>query len=382
MKIPKSIMAVFWFAALLLLPLGSASGEEVLRMLVWEGYAPDEQVARFEKIVYEKYNRPVRLKVSFISDPNGFFDAVRGKEADIISPTHNLIKDKRFDLIDKKLILPIDLKNIPNYENIIPSLQRENYITEGGNVYGVPFVHGPYGLAYNTKHMNAPESWDVLWDPKYAGRYTISADYYEVNIYIAALALGLRGVNIHTDEALNTPEFKEKLNYLAQNARSLWTGVDKADDLDGLSLAAVWGFSFPELEKRGKIWKFAEPKEGTMGWVDNFVIANSLREKPFLRRVAEEWLNFVLSPEFQVEAVVRGLGSSPVNLSVRDLLTPEEVGRFHLNDPDYFKNNRILWPTVNSTRDRNRMKLLWDDAMEKRWGSGSNKLHKIGKSQP
>lgn len=344
----------------------TALAGETLNLLVWEGYAPADQVAKFENHIKDKYKTSVTLNVDFISDPNDFFTAVRGKSADIISPTHNLFKDNRFNFINKKLFLPVDLANVPNYKNIIPALQMADYATENHNVYGIPFVHGPYGLAYNTKHLNAPLSWNVFWDPKYSNRYSISSDYYECNIYITALALGLRGPQLHNAGSHSSPEFRNKLKALVKNAASLWKGVDKADDLEGLSLGAVWGFSLPELKKRGANWAIADPLEGTMGWVDNYAICWSLKDKPFLKKIAEEWLNFTLSPDFQVQVVVRGLGSDPVNLTIKERLTKEEVEKTHMDEPDYFQYNRILWPTLNSIRERNHMKKIWNDALKSR----------------
>ena len=339
--------------------------EDVLRMLVWEGYTPEKQVKIFESYIQQKYNKSVKLKIQYISDPNDFFDGIRSKEIDIISPTHNLLKDARFNFIKNKILLPVDLDNVPNYKQIIHSLQNADYAESDGNVYAVPFVHGPYGLGYNAGILNAPDSWNIFWDPKFKNKYSISSDYYEVNIYITGLSLGYKGNQLSTAEVINNPEFKNKLRELAQNAGSLWEGVDTAEALKNQSIAAVWGFSFPELSKQGQIWKIAEPKEGTMGFVDNFAIGYALKDKPFLKKVAEEWLNYAISPDFQVEAVVRGLGSAPVNLSIRDQLTPEENAQYHMEDPDFFQNNRILWPTLKRTRDRNIMKMLWEKSMMK-----------------
>ncbi|WP_022667402.1 ABC transporter substrate-binding protein [Desulfospira joergensenii] len=190
--------------------------------------------------------------------------------------------------------------------------------------------------------------------------------YYEANIYITALAMGYSVNELATAENLNNPKFKKKLRELAQNSSVMWEGIDTADILQNNSIAAVWGFSLPELAKRGQVWKIAEPKEGTMGWVDNFAIGWSLKNKPFLRKVAEEWLNFVISPDFQVEVTVRSLGSAPTNTHIQDRLTLEEIAMFHINDPDYFQNNRILWPTLKRTRDRNFMKHLWEKALIKK----------------
>lgn len=355
----KNIIYVF-IAFILLSPNLYA---EKLRFLVWEGYAPTQEVNNFEKMIMDKYNKKIEIEVSYISDPNDFFDKIRGQEADLITPTHNLVKDQRFNFIKKNLILPVDLKNIPNYKDIIKDYQNADYITENGKVYGVPFIHGVYALAYNTDYMTAPDSWNVLWEDQYKNDFSISGDYYEVNIYITALSMGFSKEQIYSYAKLNTMEFKNRLRSLAKNAKCFWQGVDKAENITGLKLAAVWGFSLPELKKRGEIWKIANPKEGSMGWIDNYVMGYSLKNKPFLKKVAEEWMNFVLSPEFQLNSVVRGMGSAPVNTSIKNKLSQEEMSRFHLNDPDFYSKKNILWPTIQNVRDRNGLKQLWEKAV-------------------
>lgn len=343
----------FWF-------LGGifSVGAAELRLLDWEGYAPPEQVKKFQALVKEEFEVDVTIKVTHVSAVDEFFKALKSKKADIIAPSHNLPKDPRYKLIQGKLTLPIDLNNVPNYKNIIPALQQAEYCTVNGKVYAIPMVYGPYGLAYNAdKVTSAPDSWNILWEPKYAGQYTISKDYSEVNIFITALVMGIDRNKIGDFKAIQSSEFVAKLKKLMSNAKSMWVGVDGADDLQGLPLATAWGFSFPELKKRGENWKMASPKEGTTGWIDGWMLSHTLRNKPQLKRIAEEWLNFTLSPEFQVEVVVRGIGSAPVNLSIKDQLTPEEVKMYHVDDPDYFQKNLIPWPVLDN-RSRTGFKLL------------------------
>jgi spermidine/putrescine transport system substrate-binding protein len=55
----------------------------------------------------------------------------------------------------------------------------------------------------------------------------------------------------------------------------------------------------------------------------------------------------------------------PVVSTIKDKLTPEEIERFHLDDPNHFKNNRILWPTLEKA-DRNGFERLWEKAMKAR----------------
>lgn len=201
----KSVRVMIMTGIVWFISISSVFAEDTLKMLIWEGYAPPEQVKKFEAFIKKKYGKPVKLQISHkVSDVQDFYDAIRGRRTHIISPAHNIIKDMRFGYIRKKLIMPINPDNIPNYKNVLPTLQNAPYITDDKDkVYGVPLAHGPYGLAYNTAFFGqAPESWNVLWDPAYKGKYTISRDYYEANVYITALSEGLRGEKLYDYDIL------------------------------------------------------------------------------------------------------------------------------------------------------------------------------------
>ena len=155
---------------------------------------------------------------------------------------------------------------------------------------------------------------------------------------------------------------KTKLNQLAANSAPMWEGVDTPEKLKGLSLAIVWGFSFPALAELGQIWKIAEPKEGTTGWVDNFMISHTLENKPKLKMIAEEWLNYTLSDAYQLYDV-RGLACAPVTTTIKSKLTPEEITAFNLDDPKHFQNNRILWKILEK-KDRKGLERLWSNVLK------------------
>jgi ABC-type glycerol-3-phosphate transport system substrate-binding protein len=103
---------------------------------------------------------------------------------------------------------------------------------------------------------------------------------------------------------------------------------------------------------------------GTMGFVDNYLVGAHFAKNDFKKKVALEFLNFTLSPEFQVEVLARGIGSSPVNLNVKNILSKKEIKQFHIDEPEYFKKNRIMWPTLDK-RNRNGLKRLWKKAVGK-----------------
>jgi len=345
-------------------PATRPDGPDVLRLLIWEGYAPDKYVREFEKRIEAKYNRKIKLKVDVIDGPEDFYGPIRQKRADVVTLTHHHFKDERFNYIAAGLLLPIEAGTIPNLKNVMPTLRQADFLSDGGRRYGVPICQGPYGLAYNAKKLTAaPDSWRILWDPAHKGKYVLGGNEYLYNVSTAALAWGYPDDTITSYDVLNNEDFRGKLRRLAVGAHSFWIGQDTADDLSGMDLAAVWGDSLGALRKRGETWDLARPREKTLCWVDNYAITWALKDKPFLRRVALEWINRLLEPDYQVDYIVREIAQVPITTNIAAELTEAETRRLHIGDPDFFTENRILLPTC-SRRDRNGLQLLWKNAMK------------------
>jgi spermidine/putrescine-binding protein len=340
-----------------------ADKQQVLRLLVWEGYAPETQRQKFRKLISEKYSIDVILKVNYIVDAEDGFAALRLKKADIVSPAHNRINDKRFKMIDSGLLLPLNLDNLPNYRQLNPSFKYSKHLVKDGVHYGLPFAWGPYGLVYNTAYFDEPpQSWNILWDPKYKGQYSV-ADYGEINVYLTALAMGYDKKALSDFDQLNNKAFQAKLTSLIANAKSLWEGVDTADDLIQNKLASSWGFSLPELKKRGEIWKWTYPKEGVPGWIDNHVLSQELANKPELKRIAEEWINFTISTEFQNSVLVEALGTNPVNMMTVEKATETQKRGFYATSLSESKALIVLMPQLDR-RTRNGIDNIWNTALK------------------
>lgn len=336
------------------------AGAEELRMLMTQGSTTDQAVAEFKQMIQQKYQVELNITVNYWVEPKDIYQALKNKTVEIISCPHNIPKDPDFKLIDGKLVLPVDLANVPNYNDIIPALQKPDYLTEGESVYGVSYAYAPYGLAYNSAMFSEPPtSWDVLWDAQYAGKYAISSGVYELNALITGMALGLDKSKLGDFATINTPEFQEKLMALAKNAGAMWTATDTAAELQGKALAAAWGYSFQELKTKGEEWRFAEPKEGTSVGIGSFLISHTLRDNPTMKKIAEEWLNFTISPDYQKNII---LGAYfPVNLTIKDSIDPALAAYYHLDNPNYFKDRMIPWPMLDK-KTRAAFELFWKKA--------------------
>ena len=101
------------------------------------------------------------------------------------------------------------------------SSRQTNPSWREGSRYGLPYNCGPYGLAYNTAVVKeAPKSWNVFWDKRYAGKYTINNNFHKVNIWITALALGYKYEDLFNIDRLDRKKIQPKLNELVKGAKT------------------------------------------------------------------------------------------------------------------------------------------------------------------
>jgi len=361
------LMCVFWIVLYSGFIYAQAHDDKTktlsLRLLVWEGYAPIREQATFIEEVYHKYNVKLKFVIKHASNPDDFFNALRKGEVEMVSPAHNLPKDSLYNLTTNGLTLPINLANIPNYRYIAEDLQYQSWAIEGDQVFAVPVLQGPYGLAYNSDIIKEePRSWNILWDPRYKGRYMVSGDYYELNIYISALVLGYKPEAIFSYDTIKGQRLEEQVRKLAVNAQSFWRGFDNAIHFKGKALATTWRSTFPFLNALGEGWRISVPKEGTTWWVDTLMISHTLRENPVLKRIAEEWINYLLVPQVQTESLALQLGVYPVTTPALASFQNKRTLSLDIINQNRLLENHIPWKVLK-TRSRNAFNLLWSEAL-------------------
>jgi spermidine/putrescine transport system substrate-binding protein len=328
-----------------------------LRLLVWEGYAPEELRQPFIQKMKEKHGVDLTLDVAYVETNDDFFPALRDNTADVVSPSHQIFKDKRFQLVSLNLLLPLDPARIPAIANLTPELAGADYAKDGGSRYGVPIVQGVYGLAYNASKVPEPKSLRVLLAEEAKGQYSINLDLYEDNVSLFALSAGVPPEKIFTYSEVNTPEIQTHLSKLVANRGTTWSGVERAEDLKGLSYGIVWGSPFAELREMGEDWRFARVEEGFTTWIDNLAINAQVDATPKLRTIAEEWIEYCLGDEFQTY-VVRTISNQPTTTTVQAQLTEEE--RSYLG---FLASLKRVTPLPLERADRKGFERLWAEAL-------------------
>jgi spermidine/putrescine-binding protein len=352
-----AVTAMFW-------PGLSSAARETIRITCWEGYADASMVKEFKELVKKKYKIDVQVKAAYATGQEDFYKAAKDGTADLISPPADMAKTKRFDFFKtgNVLLAPVDMGNIPNAGRILPFFRADKSLTHGEKRYGLPYNCGPYGLAYNTDTVKAaPASWNIFWDKRYAGKYTINNNFHKVNIWITALALGYKYEDLFDVDRLDRKKIQPRLNQLVKGAKNLWDGEANADEFPQLSLATTWGFAVAKANRNGGHWKLASPKEGGTAWIDFWCITRAAQG--LKKKLCEEWINMQLSPRFQA-AVVKQQGVSPVVDNVGDLITQEEKALFHVGNNEYFKTVAI-WQ-VMSEKTEKAFGEMWEEAKKQR----------------
>ena len=288
-----------WFrwgrlAALLLgvaLSAGALAGE-TLRVLAWPGYADADLVQAFEK------RHGVRVEVTLVDSDDALWEKIHARAgADFDVFAVNTAELQRY--IDQGLSLPLNLANIPNTRRQLPRFAHPRAIpgiSRGAAVYAVPYTYAAIGLIYDRKQFSTPpDSWSVLWDPRYKGRvlaYQGSAH----NFSIAALDLGAS--NPFRIPPAELSRVARHLVALRRNVLTFYARPEEATELfvkhgAALLFANYGSQQVRQLQQAGADIGYVIPREGALAWLDCWTVSKGARN----RELAEAWINYTLEPQ-------------------------------------------------------------------------------------
>lgn len=345
--------------ALAVLVTTNVWSKTTLNILEWEGYI-SPFAAEFTEYAKEKgMDIELHIVTPYITNPEQIFKALRAKNADVVTPTHNYYKMNQNKLF--QVLQPIDFSRLQNYSKVLASLRSSGYDMLNGEKYSVPQLGGSYGLAYNQDKVPAPDSWAVLWDPANKGKYSVTDDQFEANLYITMLVLGYPPETYYD---VDSGEFKEeevqtKLNQLVANAHSFWGGMPDPHNMQALSYATDYWFGVAAANSSGQNWALADPDEGQTVWLDTLAIGKHVEGDKL--RASYLLLDFLISEEIQ-KRILEMYGSIIVNGQTATLLDPDVAKKGRVGDETFFVEE-MFWQPMNS-RTRNIYKDMWKKARQ------------------
>ena len=334
-RVIKTILVVLCIATVLSFMTQTVFAQEkkVLQVIGWDVYADPKH--KNKTIGYQSFENAFNVQIEFtpLSSLDENIDIAESQDDfDVLIISNEGIRL----LCEMGLVVPLNMGKIPNYQNLYHMLRYSDWSKFKRRIYAVPWAWGPTGLLYNTDVITEPDSWNILWDPKYKGQVSLWDDVSM--IWTAALALGYENVYNLTRKQLK--QVKEKLLELNINLHEYYKGdVEALELVLGKKVVALnsWFDPSAHLSEKGYNFKMVVPKEGAVGMFDSYMIG----KKTPRTEIAHAFINHQISPSVQKQ-MVRITGLAPANSKTQTLLKPEEIKRLHLGEKEYF-NSMLLW---------------------------------------
>lgn len=325
-----------------------SAAKTTLYVYNWGEYMPDgtddsmDVIAAFE----EKYPDIKVVYDTFVSNEALYAKLKSGAaNYDVIVPSDYMVAR----MIEEGMIQKLNFDNIPNFSNIMDDFKDPVY--DPGSQYSVPYSWGTVGVIYNTTMVEGtPDSWDILWDEKYADNilmFNNSRDAFG----IAQKLLGY-SQNTTDEQELNACAEKLKEQKEVVQAYVMDEIFDKMENGEAAVAPYYAGDAVTMIDENPDLAYFL-PKEGSNRFVDAMCIPSTSQNK----EAAELFINFILEGEISA-AICDYLGYSTANTAAYELLSDE------------VKNNEIIYPSqevldnceffINLPKDTNQlMQDLW-----------------------
>ena len=296
--------------------------DNVLTMIIWEGYASDEWKVPFE----QKYGAKVEPTPAGTGDE--MFAAMKGSGGttyDMVSASSDLPER----LYRADLLAEIDASKLTNYNDLYPQFQRPPYITFEDKLYGVNFAWGPTVILYDPAVITTePTSWNAMLDEQYKGK--ISTWNYPLQIAQYALLLDPKPENpfVLTDEQL--AQVKDILVKQRPLVRKYWDLGGEVAELymnKEIVISDGWPYITQQIIGSGGAIKEAWPTEGVTGWSDSWCISKSAANPD----LALKWADWMIGPEGQ-EGVMKVMNYAVTNKKVIEAVPAERRAELRMTD--------------------------------------------------
>ncbi len=281
--------------------------QEELNVLNWSDYIDETVIKDFEKefnvhVNYDTYTSNEELMAKLQAGSSG---------NDVVFPSDYTVQA----LWKQALLEPLGDSGVTNMKNVGKKFKRLYF--DPKNRWSAPYMWGTMGIAYNSKMITEqPESWDALFDQRYAGRIVMLDSQREV----IAMALKYLGYSMNSTKASELEEAKRiligqkplVLAYTSDNYKSLLVSGEA-----WISLA--WSGDASQAFSENPDIRYIIPKEGTNLWMDNVCIPARAPHK----ELALEFINFLLRPDIGSRLSQKILYASPNEASYTQ--TPPDI---------------------------------------------------------
>jgi spermidine/putrescine transport system substrate-binding protein len=304
---------------------GSSSKPLTLNVYNWGEYISDgsegsfNTIREFEKWYEETYKQKVKVNyTTFASNEDMYAKLSSGAVSfDVVIPSDYMIARMR----ENNMLLELDFKNIPNYDNIDKHFRGLYY--DPDNKYAVPYTYGVIGVIYNANAVDESDvgDWDLLWNEKYRGsilqfnnpRDAFGTAQYKLNLDVNS------SDRASWDQAL--AELKKQAPLVKSYVMDEIYNMMESGEAAIASYYAGDYFVMRDAQAEGVDLRFYYP-ERTNYFIDAMCIPSCCQNK----ELAERFINYMLSPEPAIANAEFIYYTSPNSAVYTDAGYIEEMG--------------------------------------------------------
>jgi spermidine/putrescine transport system substrate-binding protein len=241
---------------------------------------------------------------------------------------------------------------------------------------------GTTGILYNAKYVTPEEaaSWDVIRNPKFAGKIFIKDSARDVysQIILKLRQNDIQEGKVSADDLMyyTSDEALEEFERYMADVRPLVAGWEADFGKDQMTQERGWislnwsgdsVWAIEEAEEMGVDLRYVCPKEGFTVWFDGWVIPKYAKNV----KAASWWINFLNRPDIVVRNVEANgyvsCNAAPEVLEglVDDSYDPVDLTYFFGEGADSIRVNPVLYPDAAD---------IARSCMEHDWGANTDKL--------
>ena len=255
----KLMTTIAVFAALTIVGPAMAKGE--LHIYNWADYTNMDLIGKFAKqydikVTVDSYDSNETMLSKVRASPGGY---------DIVVPSDFAVKI----MVDEGLLEMTEPDKMENYKNIRP--EAADIYWDKGRHYTVPWQFGITTLAVDTaKYKGDIDSLKMMFDPpdELKGRINMLDDQGSV-LHAGERYLGIPRCG--ADRA-NLKKLNDMLTAAKPNWRSFSSDVMGKLVSGDVDVSQVWNGDAYRIRQKRVTMKFAYPKEGIEGWMDNVAV--------------------------------------------------------------------------------------------------------------
>ncbi len=358
-KLSAAVCIVSLLLTLSMVTPATAEEEKVLNIYFWFEYLPDEVVKTFEKetgikVVIDTFESLDVMETKLLAGKSGY---------DIVIPdwvmAGRLIKLDIFQKLDKS--------KFSNYGNLDPVILSGLAKFDKDNEYGVPYLWGTTGIAFNDAMVRERlpntdlRSYDLLFKPENISKLSeCGVAILDAWGEVIPIALNYLGLDPHTVNKADLEKAEKLLMSIRPYIRHFNTGAIIEELATGELCAALTysgdgglaSLRADEL-KNGVFVDYSIPKEGTINYVDFLGIPTDAKHPGN----AHKFFDFLMRPE-QIAKVTNEIWFANANAAALAYVADEVK-----SDPDIYPPQEVkdkLFPIISlSPKDKRKYTRLW-----------------------